>query len=56
MASTPAEDLLADYPVSEGVFDEGFAADGSPRPAARAGLEAVARAGPARAAGTGRAR
>jgi uncharacterized circularly permuted ATP-grasp superfamily protein len=44
MASTSADDLLAAYPVSEGVFDEGFAADGTPRPCARAGLEAVARA------------
>jgi uncharacterized circularly permuted ATP-grasp superfamily protein len=33
--------------VSEGVYDEGFDADGSPRPWARAGLEAVLRAGPA---------
>ena len=36
MASTRAEDLLADYPVSEGVYDEGFAADGTVRPHARA--------------------
>ena len=44
MAATPADDLLAGYPVSEGIFDEGFGPDGRPRPAARAGLEAVARA------------
>jgi uncharacterized circularly permuted ATP-grasp superfamily protein len=44
MAPTRADDLLADYPVSEGIFDEGFGADGTPRPCARAGLEAVARA------------
>jgi uncharacterized circularly permuted ATP-grasp superfamily protein len=47
MASTRADDLLAGYPVSEGVFDEGFAPDGTPRPWARPGLEAVARAEPA---------
>jgi uncharacterized circularly permuted ATP-grasp superfamily protein len=47
MATTPADDLLAGYPVSEGVYDEGFGPDGLPRPAARAGLEAVARADPA---------
>jgi uncharacterized circularly permuted ATP-grasp superfamily protein len=47
MAPTRADDLLADYPVSDGVFDEGFGADGTPRPCARAGLEAVARADPA---------
>ena len=29
MASTPADELLADYPVSEGCFDEAFAADGA---------------------------
>src|SRR4051812_16386806 len=46
MASTGADDLLAGYPVSEGVYDEAFAADGTPRPWARAGLEAVARAAP----------
>ncbi len=44
MAPTRAVDLLADYPVSDGVFDEGFGADGTPRACARAGLEAVARA------------
>ena len=46
MGSTSADDLLAGYPVSEGVFDEGFAADGTPRAYARPGLEAVARAEP----------
>ena len=45
MASTPADEPLADYPVEEGCFDEAFAADGSIRPQARAGLEAVVRAG-----------
>ncbi len=45
MASTPAEELLSDYPVEEGCFDEAFTADGSIRPQARAGLEAVVRAG-----------
>jgi uncharacterized circularly permuted ATP-grasp superfamily protein len=44
MAPTRADDLLAGYPVSDGVFDEGFGADGTPRSCARAGLEAVARA------------
>jgi uncharacterized circularly permuted ATP-grasp superfamily protein len=39
------DDVLAGYPVGEGVFDEGFDADGMPRPYARAGLEAVLRAG-----------
>src|SRR3954469_3302166 len=47
MPSTRAEDLLAGYPVGEGVYDEGFAADGSPRPASRAALDAVLRADPA---------
>ena len=50
MASTGAEDLLTDYPVSEGIYDEGFASTVSPRPAARPALEAVARASAARAA------
>jgi uncharacterized circularly permuted ATP-grasp superfamily protein len=45
MASPPADELLAAYPVAEGCFDEAFAADGSVRPQARAGLEAVLRAG-----------
>ena len=44
MAPLRADDLLADYPVSEGVFDEAFSSTGEPRPHARAGLEAVARA------------
>src|ERR1700754_2118286 len=44
MASTPVNDPLAGYPVSEGVFDEAFEADGSVRPFARAGLDAVLRA------------
>jgi uncharacterized circularly permuted ATP-grasp superfamily protein len=46
MASTRADDLLAGYPVGEGVYDEAFAADGSPRPWARAALGAIARADP----------
>ncbi len=45
MATTPRDDVLAGYPVSEGIFDEGFTPDGRPRPAARPGLEAVVRAG-----------
>src|SRR5215207_5779344 len=45
MASPPTDELLADYPVEEGCFDEAFTADGSIRPQARAGLEAVVRAG-----------
>ena len=45
MATTPRDDQLAGYPVREGIFDEGFAPDGRPRPAARPGLEAVVRAG-----------
>src|SRR3954453_14880121 len=44
MAPLRADDLLADYPVSEGVFDEAFSSTGTPRPHARAGIEAVARA------------
>ncbi len=44
MAPLRADDLLAGYPVTEGVFDEAFSSDGEPRPHARAGLEAVARA------------
>ncbi|WP_084286294.1 circularly permuted type 2 ATP-grasp protein [Solirubrobacter soli] len=47
MAPARADDLLAGYSVSEGVFDEAFSADGVPRAHARAGLEAVARADPA---------
>jgi len=47
MAPLRADDLLADYPVSEGVFDEAFSSTGKPRPHARAGIEAVARADPA---------
>jgi uncharacterized circularly permuted ATP-grasp superfamily protein len=47
MASIGADDLLAGYPVIEGVYDEGFDADGVPRASARAALEAVARADPA---------
>ena len=47
MASIGTDDLLAGYPVTEGVYDEGFDADGVPRPWARAALEAVARADPA---------
>jgi uncharacterized circularly permuted ATP-grasp superfamily protein len=44
MAPLRADDLLADYPVSEGIFDEGFASTGEPRAHARAGMDAVARA------------
>src|SRR4051812_17893810 len=44
MAPLRADDLLAGYPVSEGVFDEAFSSSGEPRPHARAGLEAVMRA------------
>jgi uncharacterized circularly permuted ATP-grasp superfamily protein len=44
MAPLRADDLLAGYPVSEGVFDEAFSSSGEPRPHARAGLEAIARA------------
>src|SRR3954453_2838176 len=40
-----ADDLLAGYPVSPGVYDEGFDANGVPRPASRAALEAVMRVG-----------
>src|SRR3954452_6246356 len=47
MASTRADDLLAGYPVHEGIYDEAIGADGTPRPPARAGLEAIVRAGPA---------
>src|SRR3954447_1018106 len=45
MTSMGAEDLLAGYPVSPGVYDEGFDANGVPRPASRAALEAVMRVG-----------
>ena len=44
MTSTGAEDLLTDYPVSEGIYDEGFDSSGLPRAAARPALEAIARA------------
>src|SRR3954469_7494235 len=44
MAPLRADDVLAGYAVSEGVFDEAFSSSGEPRPHARAGLEAVARA------------
>ena len=40
-------DLLASYPVSEGVFDEAVDPSGAPRPQARAGIEAVVKAGAA---------
>src|SRR3954451_2425460 len=43
MAPLRADELLAGYPVSEGVFDEGFSSSGKPRPHARPGLEAVVR-------------
>src|SRR5215217_6729717 len=46
MAPLRADDLLAGYAVSEGIFDEAFSSSGEPRPHARAGLDAVARAGP----------
>jgi uncharacterized circularly permuted ATP-grasp superfamily protein len=45
MTPTREEDLLARYPVSEGVYDEAFDSGGALRPAARAGVEAVLRAG-----------
>src|SRR3954452_1970260 len=45
MTSTGAEDLAADYPVSAEIYDEAFDANGLPRPAARAALDAVERAG-----------
>src|SRR3954451_12766581 len=45
MAQTREEDRLAGYPVSDGVYDEGFEADGAPRPAARAAMDAVLRSG-----------
>ncbi|HWK26797.1 MAG TPA: circularly permuted type 2 ATP-grasp protein [Solirubrobacter sp.] len=38
-------DLLRDYRVTESVFDEGVDASGAVRPHARAGIDAVARAG-----------
>jgi uncharacterized circularly permuted ATP-grasp superfamily protein len=44
MASLHADDLLAGYPVSEGVFDEAFSSSGEARAHARPGLEAIARA------------
>jgi len=47
MAPPRVDDRLADYPVSDGVFDEAFGPDGAPRPFARAGLDAVLRADPA---------
>src|SRR4051794_1390239 len=46
MASTRADDLLAGYPVDEGIYDEAIGADGNARPPARAALEAIVRAGP----------
>src|SRR3954453_7224816 len=42
MAPLRADDLLANYPVSEGVFDEAFSSTGTLRAYARAGIEAVA--------------
>jgi len=45
--TTRAEDPLAGYPVLDGVFDEAFTADATPRPWARAALDAVTRADPA---------
>jgi uncharacterized circularly permuted ATP-grasp superfamily protein len=42
MAPLRADDLLAGYPVSEGVFDEAFTSSGEARPHARPGLEAIA--------------
>ncbi len=47
MALIGTDDVLAGYPVSEGVYDEAFDAEGVPRPWARAALQAVARADPA---------
>ena len=47
MAARSADDALAGYAAAEGTFDEGFDADGAPRPSARAALDAVLRAGPA---------
>jgi uncharacterized circularly permuted ATP-grasp superfamily protein len=44
MAPIRVDDLLAGYPVDEGVFDEAFSSTGTPRPYARAGLDAVTRA------------
>ncbi len=44
MASAP---VVEGYVPAEGTFDEAFGEDGTPRPHARAALEAVARAGPA---------
>jgi uncharacterized circularly permuted ATP-grasp superfamily protein len=46
MASPRADDLPAAYSADEGTFDEAFTADGSPRPSARAALDAVVRASP----------
>lgn len=45
MAPTGGDDRLSGYPVSDGVYDEGFSAAGVVRPFARAGLDAVLRAG-----------
>ena len=47
MTSMGVGDGLSDYPVLDGCFDEGFDEHGRVRPAARAALEAVLRAGPA---------
>src|SRR4051794_35955117 len=47
MTSIRGEQLLAGYPVSAGIYDEGFDSEGTPRPQARAGLDAVLRAGAA---------
>ncbi len=46
MAPLHADDVLSGYTVADGAFDEGFAADGRPRAAARASLEAIARSDP----------
>ncbi len=47
MTRAPVEELLSGYRVEPGVFDEAIAPDGTPRPHARAALDAVLNAGPA---------
>lgn len=45
MPAASADELLTGYPLGDGVYDEALDADGFVRPQARAGIEAVLRAG-----------
>ena len=56
MASMRAEDLLAGYPVEEGVYDEGFSATGRVAPAARRRWRRSCAPGPCELPGASRGR